>query len=284
MTGFMLLGGLNGSTDWSLPSDWRLLPQKVESAFNIISYCHQDYSRISALRVVDLGDVLSAIDLVRATPPQFRSAGSSKLASLERGRDIKSVKHRPKASAFNFLSLAVNPVATVAGLGLNIAARKAGRRVVAHLTDDEEWLETALSSIEVHVIDTQLESVLTNSDKFPRQPDFDGELGRRVYWLGFVYPTARKSVQSNFVFSATRATQAIAESEQALAAMRGTLGSLLTSPMAPGILDLDEIERKIKKGKHVPILDEAWNWHCAVASERQRHVLKFATRMGWSTS
>jgi len=283
MSNDLVLFGLKGSTDWSVPSDWREVSAKFEAAMDVIEYCHQSFDRMDFLKVSDLGDVIQAIELVRAIPPQMRSARAQTLARSEKGRDVSSVTYRPKANAFNLLSLAMNPGATVAGLGLGIAARKVGRHVAANvMVDEEEWLTQALDRVNLMAVDLQTAKILTQSTMFSRDEEFDRELGRRVYWLGFVHPRPMNTVPANFVFDAATANDAIYRSHQELESQRRSFALLMSSPFSPGLTDMDQVEKKLNKGKNVPEMDKAWAWRRDSLAHLQRHVTGYARRMGWT--
>jgi hypothetical protein len=280
-----LLFGLHGSTDWSLPSDWRDVSRKFDAALDIIDFCFADFDRMENLKVTDLGDVIAAVELVRNTPPQMHTARAKSLAANMRTRDAKSVKYRPRVNALNVMSLVVNPIGTTAGFALGIAGRTVANRVGGHIMIDEaEWLSHALDEVQLSAVDLQLEKIFLQQHDFVRHEEFDHELGRRVYWLGFIYPQNLTNVSSNFMFTASVANQAISESQNLLNSERRSVNLLMSSPFNPGFMKLDEFEKKLKKGKNVPEMELAWNWKRDLVATRQRHVMPYAQRMGWAKS
>jgi hypothetical protein len=280
-----LLFGLHGSTDWSLPSDWREVSRKFDAALDVIEFCFADFDRMENLKVTDLGDVISAVELVRNTPPQMHTARAKTLATNMRTRDAKSVKYRPRVNALNVMSLVVNPIGTTAGFALGIAGRTVANRVGGHLMIDEaEWLSHALDEVQLSAVDLQLEKIFLQQHDFVKHEEFDQELGRRVYWLGFIYPQNLTNVSSNFMFTTAVANQAISESQNLLNSERRSVNLLMSSPFNPGFMKLDEFEKKLKKGKNVPEMELAWNWKRDLVATRQRHVMPYAQRMGWAKS
>ena len=61
------LFGLKGSTDWSLPADWREVSRKFDAALDLIEYCFADFDRMENLKVSDLGDVIAAVEFCGET-------------------------------------------------------------------------------------------------------------------------------------------------------------------------------------------------------------------------
>ena len=277
------LFGLKGSTDWSLPADWREVSRKFDAALDLIEYCFADFNRMESLKVSDLGDVMAAVELIRETPPQMHTPRAKSLATNRRTRDAKSVKYRPRVNTLNVLSLVTSPLATTAGFALGIAGRTVANRVGGHIMIDEaEWLSTALDEVQLSAIDIQLEKIFLWQHDFARHEGFDQELGRRVYWLGFVYPQQLNRVSPSFSFNPVVANNAISESQNQLNNERRSLSLLMTSPFNPGLMKMDEFEKKLKKGKNVPEMEMAWNWKRDLLASRQRHVMPYSQRMGWA--
>lgn len=283
-------GGLRGSTDWSLPEDWRLVSTKCDAALEIIRYCHTDANRVSTLSLTHLGDVTSAIQLIREIPAQLRSPGVEELAVAERKREVSSVSYRPKASKLGIASLIVNPVGTIAGTAIGMAARTAGRHAMAHtLFDVDDWLEQALKWVEIRAVAAQLERVFSNQPIHPRDDVFDQELGRRVYWFSFRSSRSwtnseepLTSVPLGFNFTPLIATNETSRIAADLESQRHSIHLLGLSPFNPGLMKIDELERKIKKGKRVPEMEQAWQWAVQGDADRQRFVMPYARRMEWT--
>jgi hypothetical protein len=277
------LFGLNGSTDWSLPADWREVSRKFDAALDIIDYCFADFDRMENLKVSDLGDVIAAVELVRETPPQMHTARAKTLSANRRTRDAKSVKYRPRVNTLNVLSMVTSPLATTAGFALGIAGRTVANRVGGHIMIDEaEWLSTALDEVQLSAIDIQLEKIFLRQHDFVRHEEFDQELGRRVYWLGFVYPQQLNTVAPHFVFNPVVANKVISDSQNQLNGERRSIALLMNSPYNPGLMKMDEFTKKLKKGKNVPEMEMAWNWKRDLVASRQRHVMPYSQRMGWA--
>ena len=277
------LFGLNGSTDWSLPADWREVSRKFDAALDIIDYCFTDFDRMEGLKVSDLGDVVAAVELIRETPPQMHTARAKTLAANMRTRDAKSVKYRPRVNTLNVLHLAMYPLAHVVGTTIGIAGRTVANRVGGHIMIDEaEWLSYALDEVQLNSVDLQLEKIFLRQNDFVRHEGFDQELGRRVYWLGFVYPQQLNRVSSSFSFNPVIANNAISESQNQLNSERRNISILKYSPYNPGLMKLDEFEKKLKRGKNVPEMEMAWNWKRDLLASRQRHVMPYSQRMGWA--
>jgi hypothetical protein len=181
------------------------------------------------------------------------------------------------------LSLVTSPLATTAGFALGIAGRTVANRVGGHIMIDEaEWLSTALDEVQLSAIDIQLEKIFLRQHDFVRHEEIDQELGRRVYWLGFVYPQQLNTVAPHFVFNPVIANKVISDSQNQLNGERRSIALLMNSPYNPGLMKMDEFTKKLKKGKNVPEMEMAWNWKRDLVASRQRHVMPYSQRMGWA--
>ena len=211
----------------------------------------------------------------------MRGTRTKQLVDTARKREVKSVSYRP--TKLGLASMLVNPISAVAGFGIGVAARKIGRNVMANtVISEDEWLSSALTEIELLAIDLQISAVLAHSATFPRDDEFDRELGRRIYWVSFFYPRRRDEIPSNLSLDAATANSSVAESQRNLESLRNSMSLLIGSPFQPGLTEMDTIERKIKKGKRVPEMEKAWEWRCESLAIRQRHLMPYANRMEWT--
>ena len=268
-----------GKYVWELPSDWRNVSSIFDSAVDRVLYFSQNDANFERASVEDLGDLIAAIALIRQTPAQMQTSRISDVV-----QSAKRSSTNPKRGVTRTLfSLAVNPL----GTSLNVAMSALDKS----LTKNEDYLNHTLSWVESTAVDFQLESVWTKPNNFPYEQDLDRELGRRAYWIAFVWDAQHPlhTLNPNFELTPDLANTAISASDAKLHQMRNSPESLVTLwGLSPGVQTMHYIQneaayvRKIRRGKVIPEVEYAWNQHCALIAHRQRHIHGYATRMRWS--
>ena len=269
---------LMGLSDWSVPADWREITPKFDAAVQIIRYCVEDDARYDGMTIAQLGDAIAAVDYVRNIPSQFHTDQHKAVVMAGRKISLQRTSIRPKIGVMGLVNLVASPGAAVAGIAAGVGLRVLGSQAMTN----KQSFENVLSEVQLCAVDVQLEKVLRSSE-IPRDASVDRLIGQRVYWLGFVYPKEWSWIPTTYEFTAAEANRAIEKSAVDVDSKRHNMAVLIDSPYCPSMSDMDSIARKLKKGKNVPEMEMAWNWYRKVVATRQRHVMPFAQRMGWTS-
>lgn len=267
-----------GSSDWSVPADWREITPKFDAAVRIIRYCVEDDARYSGMSITQLGDAISAVEYVRNIPTQFHTEQHKAIVMDGRKVSLQRTSLRPKIGVTTLFYLARDPLAAAAGIATGVGLRAINSQTMTN----KQSFENVLDEVHLCAIDAQLEKVLSSSE-VPRDSKVDQLIGQRVYWLGFIYPKSILEVSPAFEFTPSIANLAIAQSAKDIDSKRTSVALLTSSPFCPPLSDLPAVKRKIEKGKQVNEMEMAWNWYRELVATRQRHVMPYAHRMGWTS-
>lgn len=268
-----------GKYVWDLPADWRNVASLFDNAVDRVLYFSRNESNFSRATVEDLGDLIGAIGLIRQTPTQMRTTKTTQIAVA-----AKSDSLQPKRGISRTLfSLATNPL----GTSLDVAAKALDKK----LTKDDDYINHTLSWVESTAVDHQLEQIWTNASNFPYDAELDRELGRRAYWIAFVWDAQHplNAFSSEFQFTPELANSANSSIEARLNQMRNSPEDLVALwgqsggvPLMHYIQNEAAYVKKLRRGKTIPEIEAVWNDYVSITRHRQRHIRGFATRMRWS--
>jgi hypothetical protein len=196
----------------------------------------------------------------------------------------KSNSLQPKRGVTRTLfSLATNPLGTSLDVAFNALDKS--------LTKDDDYINHTLSWVESTAVDHQLELIWTNASNHPYDTDLDRELGRRAYWIAFVWDAQHplNAFNSDFLFTPELANSANSSIEARLNQMRNSPEALVALwgesagvPAMHYIQNQATYVKKLRRGKVIPEIEAVWDNHVSVTRHRQRHIRGYATRMRWS--
>lgn len=276
---------LSGSGPWQNSGNWR---DAVNAADLAVRYLLPIAEYEAALNHTDfrtLAEIGAAAAFLRELPGQMRGSSCDQLVRL-----LKSSSAGPKRGLVRgLIGFAVNPI----GTSLNVAANQLGK----HLLSDNDALAQFTGIVEAAVIDTQLEYVWTHASEFPYESGFDQEAGRRAYWLAFIWNEQNHlgRFPADFCLTPDIANQALQRSKSEVLKIRNNPDRLAQiwrdSPLFANddlvasinrINEQGKVAKKLAKGKTIPEVEQALDYHLQKVEQRERHIHGYAIRMRWS--
>lgn len=269
-----------GKFVWDLPADWRNVASLFDNAVDRVLYFSRSEANFSRASVDELGDLISAIGLIRQTPTQMRTGKINEIATA-----AKTASSQPRRGFTRTLfSIATNPL----GTSLDVAFTALDKS----LTKNDDYINHTLSWVESTAVDSQLELIWTNASNYPYDTSLDRELGRRAYWIAFVWDAQHplNAFSSDFELTPELANSVNNSIEARLNQLRNSPESLVSLwgqsgyvPPMHFIQNQAAYVKKLRRGKIIPEIEAVWNNHVAITRHRQRHIHGFATRMRWSS-
>jgi hypothetical protein len=276
---------LSGAGPWHDSGNWR---DAVSSADLAVRYLLPIAENEDALYGADfrtLAEINAAAAFIRDLPSQMRGNSYEQLIRL-----IKKSPSGPKRGVVRGLvGLAINPLGTT----INIAANQLGK----HLISDSDALIEFTSHVEALSTDSQLEYVWTHANDFPYEEAFDSELGRRAYWIAFLWDGRNwlSRFTPDFRLTPDVANQMLRMSRMDIQAIRNSPDRLAHIWCESPLFASDDvvaaltrqsertkIARKLSKGKSIPEVEQAFDFYQRLREHRERHIHGYAIRMRWS--
>lgn len=276
---------LRGTSDWSLPADWREVAPICARAVSLV------------LRIVEndelprsqdeIADVVWAIRLIADTPPQMRPADMVRLTEVGKTvlREHQRASRRPMKAGRVLLGLATGGVSELAG----VVARPVVRRVVEYAEErvlgDDGAQEIILQNTWERSLDALLDSFWSQERSIQSDPEFAKELGFLVAWRSISREWSGsldgEPDENYFVRELEKLRAEFTEIKSSPAAM---INLWVSSPFESPLSEHHKIQKKLEKGNLPPEILSVLQWYLETEETTLRHVREFATKMNWTST